>query len=36
MRGSVLFDSAELGAINRPFGAFAIGHLALALNVFSR
>jgi hypothetical protein len=36
MGGSVLFDSAELCAINRPFGAFAIGHLALSMNAFFR
>jgi len=35
MGDSILFVGAEPGVINRPFGAFAIGHLALALNGFS-
>jgi hypothetical protein len=29
-------DVAELSAIDRPFGAFAIGHLALVLEVMSQ
>jgi len=32
----MLIDGIELSAVNRPFGAFAIGHLALAWNVFFR
>jgi hypothetical protein len=33
---AILFFSARYGVNNTPFGAFPIGHLALARDVFPR
>jgi hypothetical protein len=33
---AILFFSAKHEVNNKPFGAFPIGHLALAWNVFPR
>jgi hypothetical protein len=33
---AILFFSAKHGVNNTPFGAFSVGHLALARDVFPR